>query len=57
MKKNEKRKSVVGKDKPTMQLVSLTLQDIWNAMRGNVYRNKKKYSRKTKHSKDEKKDY
>ena len=49
MKKNERRKTVVGKATPSMQLVSVTLQDIWNAMRGNVERNKKKYYRKTKH--------
>ena len=51
MKKNEKRKSIVGKDDPTMLTISLTLQDIWNAMRGNVYKDKTKYSRKSKHKK------
>ena len=28
---------------------TFTLQEIWAAMRGNVYKNKKKYQRKPKH--------
>jgi len=26
-----------------------TIQEIWQAMRGNIYKNKKKYTRKDKH--------
>ena len=29
--------------------VTLTIQEMWNAMRHNVQRNKKKYYKKTKH--------
>ena len=32
-----------------LQRVSVTLKDIHDAMRGNVYKNRKKYTRKTKH--------
>jgi len=38
------------KNKDTkLQKVELTMQEIWQAMRGNVYKNKKKYTRKDKH--------
>ncbi len=39
------------KPQPVMQKISVSLQDIWDAMRGNVERNKKKYYRKKKHKK------
>jgi hypothetical protein len=32
-----------------MQEIKVTMQDIWDAMKHNVQRNKKKYYRKTKH--------
>ena len=32
-----------------MQNVTLTMQEIWDAMKKSVHRNKKKYYRKTKH--------
>ena len=31
--------------------IEMTLQEIWAAMRPNVYKNKKKYTRKSKHKK------
>lgn len=34
-----------------LQFVKLTLQEIWAASRPNVYKNKKKYTRKSKHKK------
>ena len=40
-----------SKDK--LQKVELTIQEIWQAMRGNVYKNKKKYTRKKKHKNKE----
>lgn len=33
----------------TLQTITVTQQDIWAATRPNVYRNKKKYTRKSKH--------
>lgn len=35
-----------------MKRITVTLQEIWNATRSNVTKNKKKYSRKTKHKKN-----
>jgi hypothetical protein len=32
-----------------LQKTEFTIQEIWQAMRGNVQKNKKKYNRKTKH--------
>jgi hypothetical protein len=32
-----------------LQQTKFTIQEIWQAMRGNVQKNKKKYNRKTKH--------
>ena len=40
------------KDRKGLQHISVTMQEIWDAMRPNVYKNKKKYSRKKKHKKD-----
>jgi hypothetical protein len=34
-----------------MKTIVITLQERWQATRPNVYKNKKKYSRKPKHSK------
>ena len=34
-----------------LEKITVTQQDIWMATRPNVYRNKKKYTRKSKHSK------
>ncbi len=39
------------KPQKKMQKIQVTMQDIWDAMRGNVQRNKKKYYRKQKHKK------
>jgi len=36
-------------DNTKLEKLEFTLQEIWEAMRGNVWRNKKKYRRKTKH--------
>jgi hypothetical protein len=33
----------------TLQNITVTQQEIWMATRPNVYRNKKKYTRKSKH--------
>jgi len=40
-------------NKDKLQKVELTMQEIWQAMRGNVYKNKKKYTRKKKHKNKE----
>lgn len=40
-------------NKDKLQKVELTIQEIWQAMRGNVYKNKKKYTRKKKHKNKE----
>lgn len=39
--------------KPSKKImrVSVTMQDIYDAMRGNVHKDKTKYSRKSKHKK------
>ncbi len=41
------------KMKPSKKImrVSVTMQDIYDAMRGNVHKDKTKYSRKSKHKK------
>ena len=36
-----------------LQKTQFTIQEIWQAMRGNVQTNKKKYNRKTKHKNKE----
>jgi len=36
-----------------LQQTKFTKQEIWQAMRGNVQKNKKKYDRKTKHKNKE----
>lgn len=41
------------KDRKGLQHISVTIQEIYDAMRPNVYKNKKKYNRKKKHRKDE----
>ncbi len=37
--------------KPNIKLTIATMKEIWDAMKPNVYRNKKKYTRKNKHKK------
>lgn len=37
-----------------MEKIEVTQQEIWDATRPNVYKNKKKYTRKNKHKKGEK---
>ena len=37
--------------KTKLQKVQFTIQEIWQAMRGNVHKRKKKYTRKNKHKK------
>ena len=39
-----------------IQVTQFTIQEIWQAMRGNVYKSKKQYTRKDKH-KGKNKDY
>ena len=41
------------KTKNTLQKTEFTIQEVWQAMRGNVYKNKKKYNRKNKHKNKE----
>lgn len=36
-------------DKNKLQITQFTIQEIWQAMRGSVQKNKKKYNRKSKH--------
>ena len=36
-----------------MKKIEITMQEIWQATRPAMHRNKKKYSRKSKHKKDE----
>lgn len=38
--------------KDTLQKTEFTIQEIWQAMRGNVHKSKKQYTRKTKHKKN-----
>lgn len=35
-----------------MKKITATIQEIWMATRPNIYKNKKKYSRKEKHKKN-----
>jgi len=42
------------KDRKGLQHISVTIKEIYDAMRPNVYKNKKKYTRKTKHKGNEK---
>jgi hypothetical protein len=37
------------KDRKGLQHISVTIKEIYDAMRPNVYKSKKKYSRKNKH--------
>lgn len=41
-------------EKRLLRKVELTVKDWQDAMRGNVYKNRKKYSRKSKHKQNEK---
>jgi hypothetical protein len=43
----------MGDNKDKLQKTEFTIQEIWQAMRGNVYKNKKKYTRKNKHKNKE----
>jgi hypothetical protein len=38
-----------NKENKKLQKTQFTIQEIWQAMRGNVYKSKKHYSRKNKH--------
>jgi hypothetical protein len=42
---------VITKNKIKMKTVELTMQEIWQATRPNIQKNKKKYERKPKHKK------
>ncbi len=42
------------KDRKGLQHISVTIKEIYDAMRPNVYKNKKKYNRKKKHKNDDK---
>lgn len=35
-----------------MKKIEVTIQEIWTATRPNIHKNKKKYTRKTKHNKN-----
>ena len=37
------------KDRKGLQHISVTIKEIYDAMRPNIYKSKKKYSRKNKH--------
>ena len=39
-------------DRKGLRHISVTMKEIYDALRPNVYKNKKKYTRKTKHKKD-----
>lgn len=41
------------KDRKGLQHISVTIKEIYDAMRPNVYKNKKKYTRKNKHKGNE----
>lgn len=41
-------------DRKGLQHISVTIKEIYDAMRPNVYKNKKKYTRKNKHKGNEK---
>ena len=38
-----------SEDVKKLKQIQITQQEIWDAMKPNVYRNKKKYTRKKKH--------
>ena len=40
------------KDRKGLNRISVTMKEIYDALRPNVYKNKKKYTRKTKHKGD-----
>jgi len=40
--------------KKTLRKVKIEQQDIWDATRPSIHKNKKKYTRKKKHNKDKK---
>jgi hypothetical protein len=40
------------KDRKGLRHINVTIKEIYDALRPNVYKNKKKYTRKTKHKKD-----
>lgn len=40
------------KKETKIQKTVFTLQEIWQAMRGNVHKSKKQYTRKSKHKKN-----
>ena len=42
------------KDRKGLQHISVTIKEIYDAMRPNVYKNKKKYTRKNKHKGNDK---
>lgn len=42
------------KDRKGLQHISVTIKEIYDAMRPNVYKNKKKYTRKNKHKRNDK---
>jgi hypothetical protein len=39
------------KENKKLQKIQFTIQEIWQAMRGNVHKSKKQYNRKDKHKK------
>ena len=39
----------MNKSKTKLEKVQFTIQEIWQAMRGNVQKSKKQYTRKNKH--------
>ena len=41
----------MSNNKNKLEKVHFTIQEIWQIMRSNVYKNKKKYTRKNKHKK------
>lgn len=41
------------KDRKGLRHISVTIKEIYDAMRPNVYKNKKKYTRKNKHKGNE----
>jgi Holliday junction resolvasome RuvABC endonuclease subunit len=43
---------MMKKTKDTLQKKEFTIQEIWQAMRGNVHKSKKQYTRKAKHKKN-----
>ena len=42
------------KDRKGLQHISVTIKEIYDAMKPNVYKNKKKYTRKNKHKRNDK---